>query len=173
MTDLIQQLRVTSKGVKEHTIVGDSTAPYAFLLHKDNQEAVLNLNCALIHTYHYIRDRFADNEASLGLVNAEKSTFIDLRQPQGFTLTQLESKQTYHLVKVISSSKSADATQTTEIKEQVSTMNMPDAVGQRKFTLEPLFKATNEDLVLLRNISSGKRRRSPNGEKNPRTKSKR
>merc|ERR1712167_10087 len=74
--------------------------PYCFLIHKHNAEAYINLNCQLLHIYHYIREKLADGETSLGLVNAEKATFLELKNQPGYAYNQLESKGTYLLVKV-------------------------------------------------------------------------
>ena len=175
MSDLIQALRPT---VVNRTVTTNSDRlrdeklmavaeqiqakeiPYCFLIHQNNKEAFINLNCQLLHIYHYIREKFAEGETSIGLVNADKATFLELKNQPGYAYSQLESKGTYLLVKVIP--KNLNSNQDGEASSSVSQFNMnggPPSSPGKKFDLEPLFTATEGDLQVLRQISSGKRRR--------------
>ena len=135
--------------------------PYCFLIHKNNAEAYINLNCQLLHIYHYIREKFANGETSLGLVNAEKATFLELKNQPGYAYNQLESKAVYLLVRV-NHLKNQQGGQNDDLGTSVSQLNVngqiPTSPG-KKFDLEPLFEATEGDIQVLRQISSGKRKR--------------
>ena len=129
MSDLIQALRptvinrnVTTSSFSPNVAsiaeqIQAREVPYCYLIHKENKEALINLNCQLLHIYHYIREKFAGNEVSIGLVNADKATFLDLKNQSGYAYNHLESKGTYLLVKVI------HLNQQTQNEDGLSTMS--------------------------------------------------
>ena len=109
----------------------------------------------LFHLATYISEKFADSERAIGLVNFETEQLIDLRSPNKLQADRvLGSRQVYHLVKVISDVKNSSES------DNVNASNSSHKINERvKF--QPMFELTSEYETLLKQISSGKRKMSP------------
>merc|ERR1712159_16215 len=136
----------------------NSTTPYAVVIHGDNNtQSYVNLNSALHHLHWHIRDKMANGEGNIGLVNIDMETFIDLRNPPNVPVfTILDSKTKYHLVKVQVKKKPDRDQSTPETVGHNSASNISENIE-----LKPLFSAIDQDINLLESIFNKKRSRSP------------
>merc|ERR1711881_763184 len=159
MSELLQSLRVNRHVVhndaKDKSLSGQDS-PYTFLIYKNkdskNAEAILNLNCPVQHIYFYIQERFSASETGI---------FIDLRKHKRESgLQVLEAKTKYRLVR-IKSGHGLDAINSVQDVVAAASNCMMDANGQKqeKFLLEPMFCASSDEMILLKNINSGKRKK--------------
>lgn len=131
------------------------TSPFAYIIVGNNEESIINLNCQLLHLATYISEKFADSERAIGLVNFETEQLIDLRSPNKIQADRvLGSRQVYHLVKVISDGKNSSE------NENVNASNSSHKINE-KVKFQPMFELTSEYETLLKQISSGKRKMSP------------